>query len=68
MVGVGKVEFNDGAKEMMGFSHAKVVNDGGTADEKDTLKMDIERHMVRSSVAEAEGNRKLLSNPIGVCF
>ena len=44
----------------MGLPHAEVVNDGGTVDEKVAVKMDIERHVVRGSVAEAGGNRKMI--------
>ena len=61
--GVVKAEVNEGAKEMMGLAHAKMVNDGGTMDEKVTDKMEIESHVVRGSVAEAGGNKKVIIQP-----
>ena len=35
----------------MDLAHAKVVNDGGPVDEMVDVKMDIERHIARGSVA-----------------
>ena len=36
------------------------MNDGGTVDEKVAVKMEIERYVVRGSVAKAGGNRKVI--------
>ena len=52
----------------MSLAHAEMVNDGGTADEKAAVKMEIERHVVRDCVAEAGGTGRSLSNLIGVCI
>ena len=58
--GFVKVEVNEGAKEKMGLALAEMVNDGGTADEKVAVKMEIEKHMVQGSVAEAGVNRMVI--------
>ena len=57
------MEVNEGAKEKMGLVLAEIVNNGSTADEKVTVKIEIVWHMIRGSVAKAGGNRMVVIQP-----
>ena len=57
------MEVNECAKEKVGLGHVMVVNDGVNVDEKVSVMVDLVRHMIRGSVAEVGGNRKVINHP-----